>query len=172
MSFEKAFNTLQKDTENIWQRLSACDAQTLNHAPIPGKWSALQHMVHLNKSERSLVVLLNKAIKNKAPLHGNVLKIKLRSLAYAAFLTLGMKFKAPKIMEPAPEVFDLEALKKDYAKTRAQLKQIMESITETQAKQFWVHHPILKEMRARDALSFMIFHQNHHRKAIELIVNY
>lgn len=166
MLFEKAFNTLQTDTEKVWERFALYDAQTLNLAPAPGKWSALQHMVHLNKSERSFVVLLSKALRNNKPLKGSVLKIISRSLRFKLYLNIGVKIKAPKIIEPAQEIFNTEEVKNDFIKTRLQLFQLLETVTESQAREFWVHHLYLKELRVSDLMGFMIFHQNHHLKAI------
>ncbi len=166
MLFENPFNTLQSDTEKVWQLFSKYDEQELNRALYPGKWSAMQHMVHLNKSERSFVVLLTKALRNGVPLKGSALKININSLLYKIYLTVGIKIKAPKIIEPATARFNIEELRKDFAKTRLQFEALLNSITKEQTKHFWVHHLYLKELRISDLIGFMIFHQNHHRKAV------
>ena len=54
MSFEKAFTTLQTNTDQIWKYFDRYDGQTLNLSPAPGKWSALQHLVHINKANSFL----------------------------------------------------------------------------------------------------------------------
>ncbi|MCX6190021.1 MAG: DinB family protein [Bacteroidetes bacterium] len=164
MLFKKPFNTLQTNTENIWYLLSKYDQQTLNTAQAPGKWSVMQHLVHLHKSERSFVVLLSRGIKNKVPLEGSRIKICFNSRIYKLYLNVGGKIKAPKVIEPSEEVFNLDDVKNDFLKTRSQLYQLMESVSEAQSKKFWVHHKYLKELRIADLLGFMIFHQNHHRK--------
>jgi uncharacterized damage-inducible protein DinB len=164
MLFEKAFNTLQADTEKVWQQFANYDAQTLNLSQAPGKWSAIQHMVHLNKSERSFVILLTKALRNNAPLNGSVLKVNFMSRLYKVYLNFGRKIKAPKVIEPAQEFFEVEQVKKDFEKTRAQLFPLLQSLTKEQIPKFWVHHLYLKELRVGDLIDFMVFHQNHHRR--------
>ena len=164
MLFEKPFNVLQENTEKIWHFLSKYDHQTLDTAQAPGKWSVLQHLVHLNKSERSFVVLLSRGIKNKVPLKGNRMKIFFNSRIYKLYLNMGVKIKAPKVIEPSEETFNIEDVKSDFLKTRLQLYQLLETVTEAESKKFWVHHKYLKELRIDDLLGFMAFHQNHHRK--------
>jgi uncharacterized damage-inducible protein DinB len=166
MRFEKAFNTLQENTERVWELFSLYDNTVLNRPQAPGKWSALQHMAHINKSERSFVVLLTKALRNNAPLKGNALKIFFTSTIYKMYLNIGVRIKAPKVIEPPTETLDVAQVKKDFAKTRAQLYEILGSVTPEQDNKFWVHHMYLKELRVADLLGFMIFHQNHHWKAI------
>jgi len=164
MLFNEPFLALTKETEKIWAQLSKYDGQTLNLAQAPGKWSILQHIVHLNKSERSFVVLLTRGLKSNAPLNGSKLKIFFRSRWFKWELSRGRRIKAPKVIEPAQEVFSLEEVKNDFAKTRAQLYQLLETITPEQADKFWVHHMYLKELRVNDLLGFMKYHQYHHQK--------
>ena len=166
MSFEKAFNTLQTNTEQIWKYFDRYDGQTLNLSPAPGKWSALQHLVHINKAERSFVILLSKALRSNQPLNGSPMKTVFRSLLFKAYLNFGVKLKSPKVIEPAIENFELEVLKKDFEKTRQQLKQLFESVTPEQWPLFWVNHIYLKELRVKDLLEFLTFHQNHHFKLV------
>lgn len=164
MLFNEPFLALQKETETIWSQLTKYDNQTLNLAQAPGKWSAIQHMVHLNKSERSFLVLLTRALKNNVPLQGNVLKIFVKSRWFKFQLSAGRRIRAPKVIEPAQEVFNLDEVKKDYTKTREQLFQLLQTITPEQYGKFWVHHQYLKELRISDLLGFMRYHQYHHRK--------
>ncbi len=166
MLFERPYNKLQNNTSVIWKRLSGFDTSELNTPLVKGKWTAIQHMVHLNKSERSFVILLTKALRSNSPLNGTPLKIQFHSLFYKAYLNLGIKIKAPKVIEPADEVFILEGVMKDFDKTRIQLYQILQTINREKATKFWVHHIYLKELRVKDLLDFMIFHQNHHYKTI------
>jgi uncharacterized damage-inducible protein DinB len=166
MLFERPYNKLQNNTAVIWKRLTGYDPMALNTPLVKGKWTAIQHMVHLNKSERSFVILLTKALRSNSVLEGSLWKIKIRSLFYKAYLNLGIKIKAPKVIEPADEVFILEEVTKDFNKTRTQLYELLQSVNRDQAGKFWVHHKYLKELRVKDLLDFMIFHQNHHYKTI------
>ncbi len=166
MFFEKAFNMLETNTDIIWIELSKYQDSELNQPLAPGKWSALQHMVHINKSERSLLVLLYKAIKNKEPLKGSVLKIRFRSFLYKLSLNNGLKIEAPVFVVPSNDFLKLEDVKHDFTKTRHDLRQLLSILTDTQKNQFWVYHKNLHAMRAIDILNFMCFHQNHHQKKI------
>jgi len=164
MLFEEQYKRLESATKEIWNEFSYYDLHWLNAPVTKGKWSPLQHMVHLNKSERSFIILLSRALKNNKPHKGSTLKTGLRRFLYKTYLRLGKKFKAPSIIEPSDEIFDIEVIKENFRKTRVQLCQLLAFLNQEQAGKFWITHHYLKELKVKDMLEFMIFHQEHHRK--------
>ncbi len=167
MQSETLFQKLQHSSAHAWNFLSGFSHEALNAAAGPGKWSALQQMLHIHKSERSFVLLLTRSLQGGKPLKGNPFALYLRRLYYYTRIKAGTRIKAPKVADPSADtVLNPEEVRHAFEKTREQLKTLLESITPEQQKKYWVTHPFLKEMRVNDLLRFLNFHQAHHLKKV------
>lgn len=165
MHYETRFQKLQEHAQEAWTFLAGFSHEALNRAPAPGQWSALQQMLHINKSERSFVILLTRSLQGGKPLNGKPLPLLFRRWFYYARIRFGARLKAPKVADTTEETdLQRETVQRDFEKTRAQLKALLDGMKPEQRNSYWVVHPFLKEMRTDDLLEFLQVHQAHHTR--------
>jgi hypothetical protein len=166
------FNTLEKLRENIFDSIDSIDLETLLLKPAEDKWSILQLIFHLVKTEQVSIISIQNNLKRTGEIGEAGFGAKLRAALLILAMKSSFKFKAPMILRKVPESYDPEELKKKWMRLRSGLKLILENIKPEETKKKLFHHPYSGNMNIFQALSFLKEHLHHHTKQIERIISY
>lgn len=167
-SLETVFEKLERQRSQILNRVKDLPEQKFTTAP-PGKWSIAQILMHLLASERLSVAYMTKKSLGIDSLKNSGLKQSLLSVLLKISQRIpALKFKAPKVVvENTPAALSLEALISEWDKSRANLKQLLESIPERHLRKLIYKHPIAGMLNVRQAVKFMYEHVHHHSPQID-----
>lgn len=179
---ENAFKLLKPMDSRILSRLDSLDAELrelldqladyseedLNRSPGPGKWSALQVMQHLHRSEELSLQYLRKKLSNPATLKRAGLMTSLRELFLAVYLDVPLKFKAPKAVSPEtfPEGATLDGLGTSWQSLRGQIREFLAAQPEIAFRSEAYKHPLAGRVTLNAMLAFFQGHFRRHRKQL------
>lgn len=168
---EDKFKRLQDQLEPLKSMIMATDDSRLNHSPVPGKWSALQIMWHLQQSEYLSVNYLNKKLSGGPyPLTNSKTRARILLLKWA--LASPLKFQAPAaVRENMPEILDKNDLFTAYDNNRRDLAAILDTFPKSRMKEAIYKHPRVGYINIRQTLDFLYWHFIHHEKQIRSILN-
>jgi DinB superfamily len=170
-SLETAFEKLERQRSQIINRVKDLPEQQFTTAP-PGKWSIAQILMHLLASERLSVAYMTKKSLGIDTLKDSGLKQSVLSVLLNVSQRIpALKFKAPKVVvENTPAALPLEELISQWDKSRANLKQLLESIPERHSRKLIYKHPIAGMLNVQQAVKFMYEHVHHHSPQIKSLL--
>ena len=165
----RAFDCLEADTKKLLTYLNRFDHQALNSNPKPNKFSAIQNLEHLMKSEllsRQYVekkLSFDPILKNAGVLTG------LRLGWMRVGNRLPLKLKAPKFIakESLPPESEFYEVVKRWNNQRAELKQYLETLPEELYGKEIFKHPFAGRMSLYGMLVFFRDHLHRHEKQIK-----
>src|SRR5512146_1648812 len=114
------FLILEKNREKLYDKLEKLDEKQLNYRPSEYKWSIVQIVFHLVKTEQLSVISINKEIKNTKSRKAG-LSAFLRSTLLKYSLISPLKFKAPPILGNMPKEYSINELKTKWSTVRIKL---------------------------------------------------
>ena len=170
---EKTMQWLQlteTDLGLIWEKLEKFSDEKLNTQPQQGKWSVLQVLAHIFKSERIATVLISKQLTAEKPLHQSKLSSVLKYALLRLTFFLGIKIKAPDAVANPEPIQDRKKLMKDFEKVRAQLRVLIDKFPDSRIEEKVYKHPRLGPLNLSETLRFLYHHQLHHLQQIEKIL--
>ncbi len=154
----------------LFEKLKEIDNQTLNLKPNPEKWSIIQIIHHLYKSEQLSIVYIKRKINNTQ----NIKKSGTASFIRGKLLEWALKFpaklKAPENVSDVPDFAELDIYKIEWEKLRNNLSEIIENTDSKLLMSDIFKHPSIGNMNIIYALKFMHAHFNHHKKQIDKIL--
>jgi DinB superfamily len=170
-SFATVFEKLERQRFLILESVRDLSVQKFNEAP-PGKWSIAQILTHLLTAERLSGAYMKKKSLGIDTLKDSGVKQKMVSLLLKISQRIPvLKFKAPKVVvENTPEALSLEEITDRWNRSRADLKQLLESIPEKHSRRMIYKHPIAGMLDARQAVKFIYEHINHHLPQIKSLL--
>ena len=165
------FESLEKKRYELFEELEKINNQKLNLKPNPDKWSIIQVMHHLIKSEQLSVIYIKRKISNKSLLENSNIKSKINAFALKWGLNLPLKFKAPTNVSDVPDLDTFENVKLKWDKVRNSFSSIInDTSTEVLTKNIF-RHPIAGRMNMIGTIEFFDSHFKHHHKQIKALLN-
>ncbi len=161
------YEKLERQLEETLRLLRQQPQDALTYIPAPGKWSALQVLEHLLRTEQvTLQYLKKKAAQGMDQLPGGSIKSKLRSTALLIFLRLPIKIKAPAIVEVTNQTQTLSDLETAFRTLRAEMQQFLEQLPNEGFRVQLFRHPLVGRLRLRETFLFLSAHFGRHHKQI------
>lgn len=169
--FQKAYDKLERQREQVVDMIKNLSAGTYANAPT-GKWSITQIVTHLLTSEQLSLGYMKKKSLGIEALQDSGFKQVIVSGILKISQRIPFRYKAPRvIVEKTPESLSIEEIMGRWNKTRADLKEFLEGISEQHSRRLIFKHPIAGMLNAEQALKFMYEHINHHLPQIKRLLN-
>jgi hypothetical protein len=164
---QNAFQQSEKIRIELGNKMSKFSDAQLNQKPLAGGWSAMQTAYHLITAETFSLGYLQKKIQAKDKVKSAGIMHSLRSALLRLFLSLPIKFKAPKIVEQVPDFKAFTEMKEDWDKTRKGMSDLLETLTDEDVKRELFKHPLAGRMNILQMMDFFNDHLTRHIKQIE-----
>ncbi len=162
----KTFDTLDRQTTSLLDRLNAFDAAQLEYRTEPGTWSILDVAHHLMLVEAGVVAT---AKSGKVKGRKKRLRQRFGHLAVKTVLKLGIRVKAPsELVEPREDI-SFPEVKEKWLQARSELKEIVAVASAPERGQPLFHHFVAGPLDYRDGVEFVLLHFDHHMRQISRI---
>ena len=167
MSKEYSFKIINKDLEDLFEKLSVYTEKNLNKKIHKNKWAIAENLYHLWLTEFITI----RYIKKKTSYPDSfvnvsfVSKFKMKLLELIFFT--GLKMKAPKITyDSMPKNIEIKKLKETWIKSRKSFEKLVNALDQSILKKGILRHPIAGRINIHMTFKFIKMHFNHHRKII------
>lgn len=164
------FDKLELDRKKLFSKLGKVNEDILNYKPQENKWSIIQVIHHLYKSEQLSLVYIKRKLRDTQ----NIKKSGIGSLARALLLEWALRFptklKAPANVSDVPDTAKLEFYSEKWIRIRNDLSEIIENTNIEILNGNIFKHPSVGEMNMLHALKFMQAHFDNHKKQIDNIL--
>ena len=164
------FDNLELDRKNLFSKLERVDKDILNFKPQENKWSIIQVIHHLYKSEQLSIVYIKRKLRDTQNINKSGIGSLARSLLLEWALRFPTKFKAPKNVSDVPDTAELELYSEKWTRIRNDLIEIIENSNVEILKSDIFKHPSVGEMNMVHTLKFMQAHFKNHKKQIDTIL--
>ena len=167
-SFQPLLTSLEQERQDLHTLLQAYSDESLNQAPGPGKWSAVQVMHHLILSEELSLKYLQKKLSFNPTLEKAGWKSQMRKGLLKLYLGLPFKFKAPKGVndEALPDFVSLADTMARWESARNGISDFLEKAPDTYIDKELYKHPFAGKLTLSGMLEFYQHHFRRHREQI------
>ncbi len=162
---------IEKERNDLLEKLSAFDDEYLNMKPRPGKWSVLQILNHLIKSEKLSVIYIKRKISGQSEIKQSSIKSKINAFILRTGLRLPIKLKAPDNVSDVPDYDTLENVKQNWDKVRRLFLSVIIDMPDGMLDKDVFKHPVTGKMNIKGAVDFFDSHFKHHLKQVYSIIN-
>lgn len=170
-TIQKRFDLIESQRIELLQLLKKIPSEKLNFQP-EGKWSINHIVAHMIAAERLSVMYLTKKIQAINEVEDTGLVEELKMIGLIISQRLPFKFKAPKIVvEHTAKDQDLAQLEGEWIKVRADLKKLLEKISDNHIKRSIYKHVRAGKLNIQHALIFFGEHVIHHRPQINKLLS-
>jgi len=172
VELRKQFNKLEKLTAELIGAIENTTTAQLHQSP-PGKWSLSQVFAHLITAEQLSVQYLKKKIQviEEQPNTGLAEALRQPNTGLAEALKmwvlilsqrLPLKFKAPKVVVDHTAAYaDVAEILTAWSKTRMELKELLDRISDDQLKRKIYKHPVVGKLNMVQTVRFFREHIIH-----------
>lgn len=170
METSKLKTELERIHQLLWDTTAAMDALTQTKQPN-GKWSAVQHVQHINKGVAGVYKYMGldkTTVANMFGLAAAPSRSFEESMAFFRQYVTG----AVSTERFAPEASESISFPQEYQKGLHVLQGLitaMEQWSEDELDKYNCPHPLLGKLTAREMLYFTLFHAQHHLATVERI---
>ena len=164
------FDALETERHRLLERVAQLSSEQFHRAE-QGKWSMSQILGHLVTAERLSLRYMNKKILGMHDAGDTGIREEIKMVLLKISQRLPLKFKAPKaVIENTPPYSDVQELKADWDKERAELKGLLEKFNDTQIKKKIYRHVRVGLLNIQHALIFFREHYFHHWPQIKRLL--
>jgi hypothetical protein len=166
---KKHLDSLDKELDELLEYLRPYTDEMLNTRPGPGRWSALQVMHHLMKTEALSLQYVRKKLSFNPRLKRAGFLTASRSFLLDIYFRLPFKFKAPEVVSEAslPENSSFEEVHVQWLDLRRQLREFLAGLPgDTLGREIY-RHPFAGRLSGRGMIRFFSGHFMRHKKQIE-----
>jgi len=161
MNTSEIFGEIDEANKEFVQLTSSLNSQQVNRVPFKDSWTAAQLVVHVTKSNTSIVKALNaesKIVERKPD-------ERLQQLE-KMFLDFSVKLNSPAFILPTENTYSKETTVADLEKSVEELKQAGNKTNLSEA----VKHPAFGEITKLELLHFVKYHMQRHLHQLKKIV--
>ncbi|MFA6955656.1 MAG: DinB family protein [Thermoanaerobaculia bacterium] len=165
------FEKLEVIRRGVESRIDGLAPESLNRQPEPGRWSVAQVISHIVLAETRTVGYVSKKRSDPSQLRPARLKQKLMAKLIVAAMNAPFSFRAPEVVATVPDNSDPGELRAQWARVRAELASLLDSIPDSLLGTCLFKHPYAGPMTLEAALDFMVAHASRHARQIERILS-
>jgi len=165
-ALNKAFERIEQQRNNLFDRLKIYDDKVLNQKPDEASWSVIEVLRHLTAAEDFSAQYLDKKTKDVNAGRKTGLKEAFRSFLLNAYLGSPKKFKAPDIAVPLAGYATLADTRASWDIVRGRLQDIWKGLPAELLDRNWFKHPVAGKLNLMQMLTFMEAHASRHEKQI------
>jgi len=160
---------LESAKTQLLKSLSDLSPEAMNRQPGPGRWSIVQVISHVTKSEALSVSYVNHKLKDPSglPKAGVAARFRLALLVLA--LRSPLRVRAPKNVADVPEGESPDATARRWDEVRVSLRALVSSFPSEHLQTAIFRHPFAGRLSLAHMLTFMGEHLAHHVRQIETI---
>ena len=167
MSKEYSFKIINKDLEDLFEKLSVYTEKNLNKKIHKNKWSIAENLYHVWLSEFITIKYIKKKTSYPESLVNVSFVSKFRMKLLELIFFTGIKMKAPKITyDSMPKNIEIKKLRKTWIKSRKSFEVLVNALDESILEKGILRHPIAGRIDINMTLQFIKMHFHHHRKII------
>lgn len=163
----RRFVAMEAARRRALQIIEGASPETLNRAPAPGRWSALQVLHHVITAEALSLAYVRKKMQAGTALPRAGLASRLRLLGLRLTLRSPLRLRAPSVTATVPATIDPGDLRARWDTVRAELGALVEAFPANLAGRLVFRHPLAGRMSLGDTLGFMQAHLEHHLVQVE-----
>ena len=164
------FKTLEENRYQLFTKLKNVNEDILNNKIDETKWSIIQIIHHLYKSEQLSIVYIKRKLRDKSKIKKSGIASWVRGLILEWALRFPTKLKAPSNVSDVPDFAKLDIYENKWKMLRKDLSEIIENTDTKLLLSDIFKHPAVGETNMVYALKFMQAHFNHHKKQIDKIL--
>ena len=168
---QKLFTTLENERIILSNEIKKLPPDKLNRIPVEGKWSVIQIIFHLVKTEKIISISIQKHLRDKEKINAAGLNAFARTNLLMLALKSPLKFKAPPIVAKVPDTYNIDDLLAQWEKVRRSLEEILKNISPELLKINIFHHYYAGRMNVVQTLRFALEHFKNHKKQINKIIS-
>jgi len=172
LKLQEKFVQLEKDRLTLLNEIKILNDDELNYKPKPDKWSIIQVIHHLIKSEQLSVVYIKRKISNKSNIDKSNLRSKFNAFALKWGLNFPIKFKAPASVSNVPDFDTFENTTSKWDNVRNSFIDLINNTSERILYRNIFKHPIAGKMNIIGTLDFFDAHFQHHKKQIKSLLTH
>jgi len=169
-AIKEKVNRLEQKRLELMAELEILNEDKLNYKPAPGKWSIIQIVHHLIKSEQLSVIYIKRNITNKSGISKSSFRAKFNAFVLKWGLILPLKLKAPNNVSDVPDFDTFENAKSKWDKVRNSFVSVIESMADDLLSKDIFKHPIAGKMNLEGTIDFFDAHFKHHLKQIKSLL--
>jgi DinB superfamily len=167
--FHKNFISLEKTKNKILETISELNHEILNKKLKEDKWSIIQILFHVVKTERLVELSIKNNLKNKNSERPGI-SSGLRILYCRIVFSSPFKFKALELLRSVPSSYSVEELKGKLQTIRKELKELLEEFPPENFNSSVFEHPYFGKFTIFQTLDFLIYHLKRHERQIRKII--
>lgn len=167
---KRKLEALESERRRIEALVGSVPADRARLQPAPGKWSAVQIVVHLATAEYSSLKYIRKKIQTPDAVPPAGAMSALRTLALVVALGSPFRFKAPEVISAEPDNPEPEEALKAWSGVRVELRELLESLPEDVMGRALFKHPVAGRMNMSQTIDFMMAHMKRHGRQMQGIL--
>ena len=164
------FKALEESRYQLFTKLKNVNEDILNNKIDETKWSIIQIIHHLYKSEQLSIVYIKRKLRDESKIKKSGIASWVRGLILEWALRFPTKLKAPSNVSDVPDFAKLDIYENKWKKLRKDLSEIIENTDTELLLSDIFKHPAVGETNMVYALKFMQAHFNYHKKQIDKIL--
>lgn len=160
------FERLETARQELLDRLSGIDEETLNRRPGEDAWSVVQVLHHVILVEELSVGYIERK-RNAGPAERAGLAERVRSWILRVAMRSPFRFTAPPVSTDLPARDRLRNVASRWAEVRAGARETLGEIPSDTIDRAIYRHPVVGVMSVDQAVGFLEDHLAHHERQIE-----
>ncbi|MBW8051460.1 MAG: DinB family protein [Cytophagales bacterium] len=160
------FDHLENNRLELMENLEKFGEKELSFQPDQDKWSIIQVIHHLNKTEQLSVAYINKKLQYRTNIKNSGLGAIIRSFLLKLALRSSFRFKAPKFIADVPKTNTFESIKDQWGQTRKDIRKLLDEFPDDLLDKNIFKHAFAGRMNIYQMFNFMQDHFDHHLKQI------
>jgi len=160
------FDRLEKTRLELMENLEKFGEKELSFQPHQDKWSIIQVIHHLNKTEQLSVAYINKKLQYRTNIKNSGSAAVIRSFLLKLALRSPFRFKAPKFIADVSQTGTFESIKDQWEETRKDIRKLLDEFPDDFLDKNIFKHAFAGRMNIFQMLNFMQDHFDHHLKQI------
>lgn len=166
--FQRRFDKIEKTRSAFIDECKSILQDKIHFKPEGTKWSVVQIMQHLIKTEHATMLAIKRKLGQKNS-ERETFKSRLRGISLQLSLLSIMKFKAPKLFSEFPNEGTIEQLEADWNKVRQTFAEILSSLNAEDIGKIIFNHPRAGWISTRSTFAFIHAHMVHHIRQVARI---
>ncbi len=159
------YNHLEESRRQLIDEFAKHKTAQLETCPAVGKWSVAQIVYHLNQAESVSMNYVRKKMLETDKIKDTGISEAIKLTFLRALFESPVKFKMPEnLLGEMPEKADYETVLRNWNNTRADLKQLLESMPEDMLTKNLYKQPGIGRINVYQMVKFMQIHFNRHKR--------